>query len=187
MSTLTPLPRGVRGDTRFSPDRRYRYWLGRWWDDTLPRFAYVLLNPSRAGCDRDDTTNRRLRAITVANGGGGYELVNLFAAVDTYQTGLHLPTAVDGSPGANDEWVVTAASRADILVLGWGDGNGTGPDAGARRAEVWRRAREVWPLVGHHHPRCFKVNASGAPGHPLYVRTTSPLADYSPSPEYLLG
>lgn len=185
VGTLARLPAGVRGDARFSPDRRYRYWLERRWDASLPRFTYILLNPSTAGHDHDDKTNQRLRAITVANGGGGYELVNLFAVVDTYQVSLHRPAAVEETPGANDEWVTRAAARAEVVVLGWGDGTGVGTDAAARRTEVKRRAGDVWPLVRDYNPQCFTVNVSGAPGHPLYLNTTSPMTDYVPSPGYL--
>jgi len=185
VSTRFALPPGVHGDAGFSPDRRFRYWLGRTWDPALPRVAYVLLNPSAAGIRHDDATCRKLHALTRADGGGGFDLVNLFALVDTHQTGLRHPDAVGQSPEAADRWITMAVERSATVVLGWGDGNGRGAGAASRREAVRRRAREVWPLVRSHGPRCFTVNASGAPGHPLYLTSTSTPSSYVPTAGYL--
>jgi hypothetical protein len=165
--------------------------MERRWDEVLPRFTYVLLNPSGAGGDRDDRTSRRLHALTAANGGGGFAVVNLFTVVDTSQQRLHDPAA----PGEAaelaeldelaDEWIAMAAQRSEVLVLGWGDGNATGPRGAAHRARVRRRAGAVWPLVRPHRPGCFTRNASGSPGHPLYLRTTSTVSAYAPTAGYL--
>ena len=99
MSTFFAPPPGVCGDAYFSRDRGFRYLLERRLDDALPQFTYVLLNPSEAGGDRDDSTSRKLLSLTVSNGGGGYELVNLFANVDNHQKGLHYPGAIGGRTG----------------------------------------------------------------------------------------
>ncbi len=185
MTSRFDLPPGVLGGAVFSPDRRFRYWLERRWDGTLPQFTFVLLNPSAAGGDRDDMTNRRLHTLTVSNGGGGYELVNLFAVVDTHQEGLHYPEAIDETPGANDGWIAEAVQRSETVVLGWGDGSGKGVGGSARRAGIRKRAREVWPLVRDHRPTCFVVIDSGAPGHPGRLHASTPCTAYSPSPDYL--
>jgi len=179
MTALFPLPPGVRGDAVFSSDHCYRYWLERRWNDELPRITYVLLNPSVAGGDRDDATSRRLRAFTEAQGGGGYQLVNLFALVDTDQVGLHLPRAIGESTELADQWITRAVEGADTVVLGWGNGNSRGPDAALRKAAVRRRAAEVWPMVRGYRPQCFTTTTSGAPGHPLYLKTMTPMSDYT--------
>jgi hypothetical protein len=147
----------------------------------------VLLNPSAAGGDRDDATSRRLHALTVAHGGGGFDLVNLFSLVDTHQTGLRYPDAIGASCEVADSWIQAAAARSASVVLGWGDGSGRGPGAADRRAGVRRRAREVWPMLRTREPRCFTINASGAPGHPLYLATTSVASPYLPRSGYLDG
>ena len=170
----------MHGDAAFSEDRRHRYWLQRRWDAALPRFTFVLLNPSAAAADADDPTNRRLRALTAAHGGGSYELVNLFALVDTFQDHLLGPDAVGESAAVADGWITTAVGRADTVVLGWGDGRATGRGGAARRAAVIRRAASVWPLVAAGRPRCLAVNRSGAPGHPLYLPVASDLLPYRP-------
>lgn len=189
MTTPVPVPSpdpppDVRGHAKFSDNGRYRYWLERRWDDALPRFAYLLLNPSRAGAHDDDPTVRKLTKLTVANGGGGFELVNLFAVMDTRQAGLHLCGAVEETPGENDNWIVGAAERSQILVLGWGDGNPDGADSRGRQAAVRRRAAEVWPLVRNRSPRCFRAIKSGAPGYPGRMPSSSPIGPYVPPRNY---
>ena len=185
MSKHFALPAGVRGSAAFSSDNRFRYSLERRWDSALPQFTFILLNPSEAGADRDDKTSQRLHALTVANGGGGFELVNLFAMVDTHQMNLVYPAAIGETIQANDEWISNAVVRSELLVLGWGDGNGEGASAATRKAGVKRRAKEVWPLVRYSRPHCFKVNSSGSPGHPLYLKSTSALSRYAAKPGYL--
>lgn len=36
---------------------RYRYQLARWWDETLPRALFVMLNPSSADGVHEDATS----------------------------------------------------------------------------------------------------------------------------------
>ena len=74
------LPPGVRGDARFSRDRRYRYSLVRRWGEG-PRVAWVMLNPARASADADDRTVRRCTDFARRWGCGSMEVVNLFALV----------------------------------------------------------------------------------------------------------
>ena len=175
---LTGHPYQRRGAAAFSADRRYRYWLQRRWTPSEPQFAFVLLNPSTADADHDDPTVRKLSALTSANGGGGFELVNLFAVMDTRQVGLHLPDAVEEAPGENDLWIARVVDRADVVVLGWGDGIADDFLTSGRRAAVRRRAHEVWPLVRDRRPCCFRIIGSGAPGHPGRLRNTAPLVRY---------
>jgi hypothetical protein len=106
----------VSGDAWFDPQRKYRYWLERWWDTALPQFTYVLLNPSVATASKDDRTTRRLCSLTQAKGGGGYELVNLFALVDTHQEHLQKSIAVGESSEHSDAWIVRVVERANRLL-----------------------------------------------------------------------
>jgi hypothetical protein len=150
----------------YSPDGTYRYWLERTWDRTVPRFTYVLLNPSRAGAFEDDPTTRKLQNITAANGGGGYVLVNLFASVDTHQTGLHLAGAAGESAEENDHWVRAAVEGSPRIVVGWGAGNGDADHHGDRKRAIVRRADDVWPVLERHDLWCVAHNRCGSPRHP---------------------
>ena len=164
--TVWPLLEGVRGRARFSADGSYRYSLERRWDARLPCFTFVLLNPSQASAHGDDPTTRKLHRICLANGGGAYILVNLFALVDTHQSGLHLETAVGETHGENDRSIRRAVSRSDRVVVGWGTGGGTAFRIGERRRAVHRRACTVWPILARHELWCVGCNRAGSPRHP---------------------
>lgn len=166
----------------FSRDRKYRYWLERSWDRTLPHFTYVLLNPSRAGTDEDDPTTRKLRSVSAANGGGGYVLVNLFASVDTHQTGLHLETAAGEPTQENDRWVRAAVEQSPRIVVGWGVGSTYAEHHRERTRAIVRRARGVWPILEHHELWCVGYNRCGSPRHPgRGVRNDVNLRRYLPA------
>ncbi len=179
------LPEDVRGGAVFSSDRNYRYWLQRDWDEQLPVLTYLLLNPSGAGGCADDPTTRRLYRISVANGGGGYVLVNLFASIDTRQARLHLHTAVGESVGANDGWIARALELSPRIVVGWGSGNGAAPGVAERQRAIVGRARAVWPMLAGRELWCVGVNGSGSPRHPgRGVRNDSLLEPYTPPEHY---
>jgi hypothetical protein len=179
------LSSSIRGNAAFSDNGDYRYWLERRWDETLPQFTYVLLNPSKAGAaDNGDRTVPKLVTITRANGGGGFELVNLFSTMDTHQVGLHLPGAVGESPCLNDGWIIAAARRSGTVVVGWGDGNADDVTSRGRQAAVRQRAQEVWPLFRHRPLWCFRTIKSGAPGHPGRLSNDTTLVRYLPRDGY---
>lgn len=48
----------IKSDAFFSPCRKYRYWLLRIWDETLPLMANIGANPSTADENVDDPTIR---------------------------------------------------------------------------------------------------------------------------------
>jgi hypothetical protein len=165
---MTPIKatraRTIRGDAEFSDDGRYRYWLRRQWDDALPQLTYVLLNPSKAGATDDgDRTVPKLVTLTEINGGGGFELVNLFAVLDTRQIGLHLPGAIGETAAKNNKWIKEAVNRSETLILGWGDGN---TDDGGSRG---RQAAGTGSVVDGFPLRCLvlpsdRQRGAGVPG-----------------------
>jgi hypothetical protein len=165
----------------FSADGSYRYWLERGWDSGLPRFTYILLNPSRAGSHEDDPTTRKLQSISAANGAGGYVLVNLFASVDTRQIGLHRATAVGEPPEENDLWVRIAVEGSPMIVVGWGAGCSSAPHCGDRKRAILRRARSIWPVLDRRDLWCVGYNVGGSPRHPgRGVRSNVPFRRYAP-------
>ncbi len=185
MSTMAtrrfPLVAGVTGRAVFSDDLRYRYWLERRWDPELPRFAFVLLNPSAAGAHHDDPTTRKLYELTRANGGGSYELVNLFPLIDTAQSGLGDPTAIGDPSSVNDAWIRQVAGGAAKVVVGWGDARPDDATHRGRRAAVGDRAGAVWRLVRDRQPWCVGHNVAMTPRHPGQgVRNDTALIRYVP-------
>ncbi len=150
---------------RFSRDRRYRYALTRSWDRAKPLCAFVLLNPSTADARVDDPTIRRCIGFARRWGFGGVVVVNLFALRATDSRVLR--RTADPVGPANDRALVRQASRASLIVLGWGTQGALGG-----RAEAVRRMLEpLGPKL-----RLLGRTRAGEPRHPLYVRRDAALA-----------
>lgn len=181
-ATTGPALAPVNGSAVFSDDGHHRFLLERRWDDSLPSFTYILLNPSVADADHDDPTVARLLRLTRHNGGGRFVLVNLFSVVDTFQQRLHLTGERNDRWRENREWVADALRRPSVLVVGWGDGRADDKTARGRRSAVRCRAEEIWPLIAAARPHCFRTLRSGAPGHPGRLRGTSRIRPYRPPP-----
>jgi hypothetical protein len=159
--------------------------LERRWNDSLTHFTYILLNPSSAGATEDDGTTRKLFQITRANGGGSYELVNIFALVDTAQTCLRHPSAVGETHEANDWWIGQVIARSQKLVAGWGDGMPDDAQSGGRQATILKRARAVLPMIGDRPMWCVVMNRSHSPRHPgRGIRNDAGLVRYTPPIAY---
>jgi hypothetical protein len=62
---------------------RYRYTLWRIWDSTKPFVCFIMLNPSTADCDHDDSTIRKCYGFAQRLGYGGLAVINLFALCAT--------------------------------------------------------------------------------------------------------
>lgn len=160
----------IRRDAVLSPCKRYRYSLTRSWDpsvfaDVGVRVLFVMLNPSTADADRDDPTIRKCMAYARRWGFASLEVVNLFAwrAPDPKQL-LIVPDRGEDIVGSrNDEHIVTAVQRAQLVVAAWGK----------VKPALEPRARHVRTLIGDG-ARCLWRNGDGSPGHPLYLRLDRP-------------
>lgn len=113
-----------------SPDRRHRWSLWRVWDASLPRVAWIGLNPSTADADTDDQTIRRCRTMTRAWGGGSFVMLNLYAyratdprdlwaIADAELEGLEQPGTAVGRE--NDGVIRLHATGASRVIAAWGD------------------------------------------------------------------
>lgn len=143
----------------FSPDRKYRYALWRWWDDSLPSCMFIGLNPSSA----DDPTIRRCIRFARDWGYGSLCMANLFALRATKPLDmLEHPEPVGPD---NKVWLQNLASDAGVVVAAWGV---HGVHCG--------RDREVVGMLGPL--KCLRKTKDGFPGHPLYLPADSVLTDY---------
>lgn len=146
---------------------KYRYRLWRLWDDLRPVMVWVMLNPSTADADVDDTTIRKCMGFARAHHFGGIIVVNLFAWRATNPRDLRL--VADPVGPDNDEHILWACTAPLMLavVAGWGS------DRFARE-----RARHVKVLIqggARRDIKCFRRTDAGHPWHPLYLPYSSPL------------
>ena len=145
----------------FSDDRRFRYHLLREWDETLPKVAFIGLNPSTADESADDPTIRRCIGFAKAWGKGGILMLNIYAFRATFPADMW-KAQKRGTDiiGGSRNWVDALKGYAtgqgcDLVVAAWGaHGKRRGPEV-----------IERWPEL-----MCLGKNADGTPKHPLYLK-----------------
>lgn len=154
-------------DAVLSDCKRYRYLLRRTWDHGKPRVLYVMLNPSTADAEIDDATIRSCIRLAKGAGYGSFEVVNLFALRATDPA--ELQRADDPIGPRNDDHIEAAILRCDMAICAWG----AHPMAESRGRTVRALLRSRRPAVF-----CLGATKSGAPKHPLYIKSGTPLQTY---------
>lgn len=156
-----------QSDALLSPCGRYRYWLTRSWDASLPQLVWVMLNPSTADASLDDPTIRRVRSFTAREGCGSFCVLNLFAfratkPNDVWRAGADAIGPENGRYIADLTW-------GRPVVCAWG----ADPNAS-------KRAREVAIVVRHRAMTtyCLGLTQKGAPRHPLFARGDAKMVPY---------
>lgn len=156
-------------DAVLSDCKRYRYLLRRTWDHDLLRVLFITLNPSTADAEVDDATIQSCVRLAKGWGAGSIEVVNLFGWRATKPE--ELSRADDPVGPRNDGIAEAAVNRCDLCICAWG----------AHPMAVGRD-KTMWHLVKRHRPAafCLGVTKPGAPKHPLYIKTGTPLRNYHP-------
>lgn len=157
----------LENDARISDCGKYRYLLRRTWDHAKPRALLIMLNPSTADGHQDDATIRSCVRLLVGLGYGSMEVVNCFAwrATDPKE----LFSAIDPIGADNDNVIEGAVSRCDVAICAWG----AHQMAENRRAAIINAVRAQRPAV-----YCFGTTKHGAPKHPLYIKSGTPLETF---------
>jgi len=154
----------------------YRYSLSRkWGGDAYRPIVFVMLNPSTADASVDDPTIRRCMSFAQRESRTGILVVNLFAFRATSPTDMmesRDPIGADNDLVLSNAFFQAALTDAPV-VAAWGA-------HGSYRA----RDREVYELALARAIKlqCFGRTKSGAPRHPLYLKSDTPLVEWQPSP-----
>jgi hypothetical protein len=158
-----------------SPDDRYRYVLGRTWDDYFengrelwemdparPLWSFCMLNPSKARHDIDDHTMRKCVGFARRGGAGGILIVNLFAFSATLVKDL-VQASRDGIDVVGPknlgvlQWATAQPARLGRSIVAWGK-------IPPRLRDTAMQSRGN-ATVGEVY--CLGHNADGSPKHPL--------------------
>ena len=142
---------------QFSACRRWRYLLWRRWDASKPVANFLMLNPSTADEVQLDPSCTRARLYAERWGFGSLIVTNLFGwrATDPDE----MKAVRDPVGRGNDRAILHAARESAIVVCAWGN---HGAHLGRSRA-----VRELLRGVRLH---ALRLNSSGEPAHPLYLR-----------------
>ncbi len=148
----------TRSHCVFSPDRKWRYTLERWWGQG--RYVnFLCLNPSTADEEHNDPTVTRCCHYAKRWGYEGCVVTNIFGLRSTDPHALLLepdPVGID-----NDEHILRVARGADLVIAAWG---------------VWgkigARGRSLATHLTHAGVSlfCLGITKEGYPRHPLYLR-----------------
>lgn len=157
----------LENDAVISDCERYRYLLRRTWNHGQPRALLVMLNPSTADASKDDATIRSCVRLLSDRGYGSMEVVNCFAWRATKPK--ELIDCDDPVGPKNDSVIEAAINRCDVAVCAWG----AFPMAENRRPAIVSAIRRRRPAV-----YCFGKTKAGAPKHPLYIKTGTPLQTF---------
>lgn len=146
----------MKTDAKLSACRKYRFALWRTWDEEKPYVMIIGLNPSTADETEGDPTITRCINFAKSWGYGGVCMVNLFAYRATAPSDMMASTDPVGA--GNDIWLSKLAKDAGIVVAAWGnDGSYLG------------RSSEIKNILPNLH--CIRMNKSGEPAHPLYLKS----------------
>lgn len=154
----------LENDAVISDCQQYRYLLRRTWHAERPRALLVMLNPSTADASKDDPTIRSCVRLLNAQGYGSLEVVNVFAFRATDPDDL---TKTEDPMGPQNERVIAAAvGRCDVVVCAWG-----------AHHLAQRKTSFLKQFLSSRKPAiyCFGKTKAGAPKHPLYIKTGTPL------------
>lgn len=134
---------------------QYRYSLTRVWDDKLPKVMFIGLNPSTADALEDDPTLRRCIHYAQDWGYGGLIMANLFAYRATRPKDMK--KSDDPVGPKNDQYLIEISNSVALKIACWGnDGH------------FKKRSTVVKKMINALH--CLKLNRSGEPTHPLYLK-----------------
>ncbi len=150
-------------DAIISDCGNYRYLLSRSWDPALPALLIIGLNPSTADALQNDPTIRRCIGFAKSLGFGSLYVANLFAFRHPDPNTLF--AQADPVGPENDRYIRKYIQKASKVVVAWGNcGNRLGRDK-----TVLKLIDEAW---------CLKINKSGQPAHPLYLKKNLKLKPY---------
>jgi len=145
----------------FSPDRTYRYVLRHRCTNVTSRrqrrIAWIGLNPSTAD---EFTLDQTLAAVCRYSRKWGFTqvvMLNLFAFRATDPRDLK--RATDPIGPENDKHLQAEVCSADRVIACWGD-----------YGRFLARDRQVSDVLGVPF-QCLVINRSGAPHHPLYLKS----------------
>ena len=155
---------GITGSALFGGEKKeYRYRLDRVWEPKEKFAMFVLMNPSTAEADIDDSTIAKCCRFAQAWGYGGLGVANTFAYRCTDQKRL-LDIADPIGPD-NDKHIIEMAKKAAIVVFAYGEPHKSLRSRGPALAKLLMEKAHVTPYV-------LSIGKKGTPKHPLYLKET---------------
>jgi hypothetical protein len=161
----------VRTEAYLSPDRKYRYWLLRVWDESRPLFCCIGQNPSKADEVTNDATIRKDLGFAARGGFGGLLKLNVAAIRATDPRDCWTAEAPIG-PENSVEYLHQYLTKfqPELIVAAWGN--------------MHKRFAEHCAAIKSQIPNlwCFGTTQSGSPRHTLMLPYTTKLIRFHGAP-----
>ncbi len=155
------LPLDIFSHAEFSPCKKYRYELRRWWHDTKPpnSIMFLMMNPSTATEVVDDPTVRKCRMYAERWGYNHLIITNIMAYRATNPKEL---LNIDDPVGPENFNRIRRLidSYKPFLVCAWG---------GNLPSKLLHVEEKIMELIEPFKPHVLRLSKSGRPYHPLYL------------------
>ncbi len=135
----------------------YRYRLDRVWDEHKPLLGFIMLNPSTADAEANDSTVSRCIKRAKLNGYGGIVVGNAYAYRSTDPKKLKLVGDAIGPD--NDKHLLQIMRDCQEVIVAWG-----------AHAKIGR-AKKICDLAYSIDKQLYylALTKKGQPRHPLYL------------------
>lgn len=157
----------MRGDAYLSTDQKFRYWLIRVWDDSLPMMTNIGCNPSTADALLNDPTIRKDIGFATRLGFGGLLKLNVgaYRATDPRQWQKAFdPFGPENTVEHLRKYMTEF--KANEVVVTWGKCIGK---FSGRADSIARQLGDTW---------CLGRTSDGTPRHTLMLPYTTQLERY---------
>lgn len=138
-----------------------------------------MLNPSTADETKDDPTIASLRRLTKNNDFAKLIVVNLFALRATNPTTMLSHISPVG-PQNWDTWAKVLRElnpSEDTVALAWGRAPKVIHSKQIFQSALYQASKQLDNWTGR--VTTWLINADGSPRHPLYIKSSTPLRNYS--------
>ena len=126
------------------------------WDEDADHVLFICCNPSAADARNDDPTLIKCVHYAKRWGYGGVSMANLFACRAAKPKDML--SSKDPIGVNNDKWLRELSNNADLVIAAWGN-----------YGKHMDRSHQIREDITDLH--YLKLNASGEPSHPLYLKS----------------
>ncbi len=161
----------MRTEAYLSADRIFRNWLIRVWDETLPIYAVIGTNPSKADERENDPTIRKVIGFGERLKMGGALMLNVGAFRATDPRDWKAALDPFGPENTIDHLKQYLAQFSPVLVVAaWGK-----PCMYSKRGQ--HRAEAIRQNI--RGMKCWGRNGDGSPRHPLMLPYSTELQPFN--------
>jgi hypothetical protein len=158
----------IKSECLFSPDRLYRYWLIRIWDESLPVLTVIGVNPSTADETINDPTVRKVIGFAKRLNYGGLLMLNVGGYRSTDPVNWRKQQDPIGEENTAKHLLnYVKQFNTEKVIAAWGKNGNYQPK---QCNDITNKFPELY---------CWGRNKDGTPKHPLMISYESKLEKFN--------